>query len=133
MTIRDIVREYLIAHGHDGLTTDDDWDSCGCGVEAEIERLKETNTRLNRRATKAEAIADKSIEQLRNEGQRNLGRMLANYAAEKYHRECAEKDAEIERLRAINQYLFEAVEIAGCLPEMLAGLNEALDVLEGKA
>lgn len=33
MNIRDIVREYLVTHGYDGLTGDADWDSCGCGVD----------------------------------------------------------------------------------------------------
>lgn len=45
------------------------------------------NARLNamhRRAQAAEAIAARSLEQLRNEGQRNLGRALANCAAVMY-------------------------------------------------
>lgn len=33
MTIRDIVREYLVAHGYDGLANSEDWDGCGCGVD----------------------------------------------------------------------------------------------------
>lgn len=63
-------------------------------LEAEAEWLRETNKRLNRRCSKAEAIANKSIEQLRNEGQRNFGRMLANYAAAHYARE-------VERLQRV--------------------------------
>lgn len=32
MTICEIVREYLVSHGYDGLASSEDWDGCGCGV-----------------------------------------------------------------------------------------------------
>jgi len=31
--VRGIVREYLVAHGYDGLTHCEDWDGCGCGLD----------------------------------------------------------------------------------------------------
>lgn len=32
--VREIVHEYLVAHGYDGLVHDDGtWDSCGCGLD----------------------------------------------------------------------------------------------------
>ena len=63
---------------------------------AERDELRETVTRLNRRCTTAEALADKSIEQLRDAGQRTFGRMLANYAAESALRKVEELEAVAE-------------------------------------
>lgn len=73
----------------------------------EIDKLRETNTRLNRRCTKAEAFADKSIEQLRDAGQRTFGRMLANYAAESALRKVEEVESERDQLAAEGRVLRE--------------------------
>ena len=32
-SVREIVREYLVNNGYDGLVDDDTWDSCGCGLD----------------------------------------------------------------------------------------------------
>lgn len=69
---------------------------------AERDELRETVTRLNRRCTTAEAFVDKSIEQLRDAGQRTLGRMLANYAAESALRKVEELEAERDQLAAVS-------------------------------
>jgi serine phosphatase RsbU (regulator of sigma subunit) len=47
----------------------------------ELDEARATNTRLNRRCTTAEAFLDKSLDELRDQGQFCFGRMLANYAA----------------------------------------------------
>lgn len=33
MTVREIVREYLIANGYQGLAYCEDYDGCGCGLD----------------------------------------------------------------------------------------------------
>jgi glutathione S-transferase len=61
---------------------------------AELDKARETNTRLNRRATKAEAFVGKSVEELRGKGL-SFGRALANLAAEHEARRADEAEAKL--------------------------------------
>ncbi len=60
---------------------------------------------MHRRVQQAEAIARQKLEQLRNEGQRNLGRGLANWAGATYLRERDEARQIAEEYR--DQHPFE--------------------------
>jgi hypothetical protein len=66
---------------------------------AENARLAETNTKLNRRCQAAESVANKKLDELRKTGQQNLGRALANYAAELRTRELVAARTEAAQLR----------------------------------
>lgn len=67
----------------------------------EIERLREKLKMMQRRAQRAEGIADRVAEDRPRHGPgRSFGRALANYAAHRATEELGEARAEIERLRA---------------------------------
>ncbi|WP_229232289.1 hypothetical protein [Sinomonas cyclohexanicum] len=68
---------------------------------AELDKARETNTRLNLRCTKAEAFVGKTVDELRAEpGHAGFGRALANWAAADAHRKLDEMKAELDKARA---------------------------------
>lgn len=89
-------------------------------LEKERDYLRDANKRLNRRLTKAEGLIEMAgiVESRQKTNSGSLGRALANYAAEKHKRECAEAQAQ----------LFETLGCVGTIAEDCdAWLNNQCD------
>jgi hypothetical protein len=67
---------------------------------AQLEQARKTNTRLNRRATKAEAFVGKSLGEMRAKGPVSFGRALANLAAEMADERARKAEARVAELEA---------------------------------
>ena len=76
-------------------------------LEAEIERLREKNRELNRRATRAESVMNVTAEDCRRQGM-SLGRALANVAYDSDHAK------------------LEAIEARCRFPDSVGDLREAI-------
>lgn len=83
--------------GGAGLSTDDEEELLrfALGTLDELERMRSKNTELNRRATQAEAIAARKVDELEAKGVGGFGRSCANWAAAQARRELAEVRKEI--------------------------------------
>ena len=76
-------------------------------LEAEVERLREKNRELNRRATRAESVMNVTAEDCRRQGM-SLGRALANVAYDSDHAK------------------LEAIEARCRFPDSVGDLREAI-------